>query len=111
MTPFQSALLAIEIAVDALAESGTESAREALDQIGCLGFDIRPTEARKARELGGCRGRIETAKVIRCMTEFPGLSHLHLGAVPMSNEGTDTYLAFRNAILNNVKRINNAWIA
>jgi len=47
MTPFQQALLAIEIAVDALHESGMDSGRDALEQIDQLGFDIRPSEERK----------------------------------------------------------------
>jgi hypothetical protein len=47
MTPFQEALLAIEIAVDALHESRTESARDALEQIRHLGFDTRPGDERK----------------------------------------------------------------
>ena len=47
MTPFQEALLAIEIAVDALNKEGTESARDALEQIRHLGFDTRPGEERK----------------------------------------------------------------
>jgi hypothetical protein len=49
MSPFQQALLAVEIAVDALHESGTASARDALDQIGQLGFDTRPSEERKVK--------------------------------------------------------------
>jgi len=44
-----SALLAIETAVDAIHESGTELSRNALDQIGHLGFDTRPTEERKPK--------------------------------------------------------------
>jgi hypothetical protein len=47
MTPFQQALLAIEIAGDALHELGTDSGRDALEQIGQLGFDTRPSEERK----------------------------------------------------------------
>jgi len=52
MTPFQQALLAIEIAVDALHATAKESpesshaAREAFDQIAHLGFDVRPTADR-----------------------------------------------------------------
>lgn len=49
MSPFQTALLAIEVAVDALHESGTESARDALDQIAHLGFDTRTTEERQKK--------------------------------------------------------------
>jgi len=65
MTPFQQALLAIEIAVDALHDSGTEAARAALEQIGSLGFDTRPGEERKLapekhwrRELRGQGSRV-----------------------------------------------------
>jgi hypothetical protein len=50
MTPLQEALLAIEIAVDALHDSGAESARDALEQIGNLGFDTRPEERKLAPE-------------------------------------------------------------
>jgi len=47
MSPFQEALLAIEIAVDALAEADTETSRDALEQIKHLGFDTRTSEERK----------------------------------------------------------------
>lgn len=46
LIPFQQALLAIEIAVDALREADTEQASDALAQIAHLGFDTRPTEER-----------------------------------------------------------------
>lgn len=54
MTPFQQALLAIEIAVDALQESASESAREALEQIQHLGFDTRRSEERKSQPEQTC---------------------------------------------------------
>lgn len=50
MSPFQSALLAIEISIDALHEANTESARDALAQIGHLGFDTRSSEDRKPQK-------------------------------------------------------------
>jgi len=53
MTPFSQALLAIEIAVDALheiarASPGTDPiVSDALDQLRHLGFDTRPTTERQ----------------------------------------------------------------
>lgn len=49
MTPFQEALLAIEIAVDALNAAGTDQAHDALDQIKQLGFDTRSQEERNRK--------------------------------------------------------------
>jgi hypothetical protein len=45
---WQEALLAIEIAVDALHEADTETSRDALEQIKHLGFDTRRSGERKA---------------------------------------------------------------
>lgn len=47
-SPFQDALLAIEICVDALHKADTPEAREALEQLAHLGFDTRPTKQREA---------------------------------------------------------------
>jgi hypothetical protein len=49
MTPYQEALLAIEIAVAALHDSKTPSASDALEQIGHLGFDTRLKEEPKEK--------------------------------------------------------------
>ncbi|HEY2787042.1 MAG TPA: hypothetical protein VGJ05_18925 [Fimbriiglobus sp.] len=55
MTPFEQALLAIEITVDALHTTAKESpeaahaVKEALDQIAYLGFDVRPTGDRAVK--------------------------------------------------------------
>jgi hypothetical protein len=55
MTPFQEALLALEIAVDALhatAKASPEAeyaAQEAFDQIRHLGFDVRHSAERKGK--------------------------------------------------------------
>jgi hypothetical protein len=62
MTSFQQALLAIEIAVDALHESRTDSARDALDQIGKLGFDTRPTDERKSSPAKPLAARVRKTK-------------------------------------------------
>jgi hypothetical protein len=54
-TPFEDALLALNIAVDALHESATaapgaeKAASDALVQIGHLGFDVRPSGERAAK--------------------------------------------------------------
>jgi hypothetical protein len=56
MTPFQQALLAVEIAVDALHDVARESpmaertARDALAQIAYFGFDIRSSDDRRAEQ-------------------------------------------------------------
>jgi hypothetical protein len=68
MTPFAQALLAIEIAVNALHETaarapGTRPAvQDTLHQIAHLGFDVRPSEERKTGPAGKWRAAAERKK-------------------------------------------------